>query len=310
MRGRAEFDMRWILLCLLVFNLLYFGWQFYLVPRDSGSRPVPAVDTVPAGQQGERLVLLKEVLTRTSQAAPPPSINRTVRHQVTVADEPAPVAEQAAPAVSPVAAAPEQPAEESSLQSESSSQDLSQQQPRQQSPQQPVLESLQAEPATVRNRLCAKIGPYDEAAMAEALVSGLEAEGVEPFVHADEVVYDLENWVLIPPLGSRAEALRMLRRLQSNKIDSYLITEGEFSNGISLGLFKQAASAQGVLARMTSAGYEAEIHQIERKKSRFWVGLSGEFEPAEMDQMLTQLVDDSEKINFSETLCEMFASTP
>lgn len=303
-REHPEFNMRWILLCLVFFNLLYFGWQFFLVPRGAVEPSVSVVTPTVDAPRGERLVLLKEVLTRSSQAAPPPSINRAIRQQ----EMPVTVQEPVPAAVPPgSASAPRRPVggEAAPVPADIASDDEESRR-LSDSPEPDEPDSGTA----VRDRICAKVGPYEEESLAEALVAGLEAEDVESVIRSDDVVYDVENWVLIPPLGSRAEALRMLRRLQSNKIDSYLITEGEFANGISLGLFKQSASAQGVLARMVSAGYEAEIHQLERKKARFWVGLSGEFEPGRIDQMLTQLVDDSEKIKFSESLCEMFASTP
>ncbi|MDX1695325.1 MAG: SPOR domain-containing protein [Ketobacteraceae bacterium] len=276
--------MRWIFLSLVLFNLLYFGWEFYVVPNhlepaesraDSAVRPTAAE---PEG--GERLVLLKEVLTTAGQSVPPPSINRLSRErQVQKAASQTPESPKAPPRVAGEPAT---------------------------SPESAASGAEDPAPAPV----CAKVGPFEDEARAQALLMSLEEMGADPVLRQDEVVLDVDNWVVIPPLGSRSEALRILRRLQSNKVDSYLISEGEFANGISLGLFKQPASAQGVLARMASAGYEAEIHQIKRTESRFWVGLTGGFEPGSTAQMLTQLVDDSEKIKFSETLCEMFASTP
>ena len=292
--------MRWILLCLIFFNGLYFGWEFYYAPaRNLATMAVSAEPQAPAAG---RIVLLREVLSTTSQAVPPPSINPQLRQkQLALGDPEVPdsgvgdvlvegeffhLSQEVVPSgridasVGSIALGGEDDG---------------------------VLGvSEQGGP----QQLCARIGPYDEESLARELLAALQAAGVNSDITEDAVIYDIDNWVIIPPAVNRAEALRLLRLLQDNKIDSYLITEGEFTNGISLGLFKQLGSAQGVLATMKSTGYEAEIHQIERFKKRFWVGFSGEFEPGFLQGMLTQLVDHSGKINFSETLCEIFASSP
>ena len=298
--------MRWILFSLILFNLLYFAWQFYLVPRHELPRSTSAdISTTPL--PGDRLVLVKEALDAGSPAAPPVSIDPKVRErQVRVA----PVEIGPADSGNPV---PNEPADKPLLQAEA---ELL---PDREAPPVEVAEPEAVAPGVrdevvvdepALSRVCVRVGPFADRVSAESLVANIEAKGFSPVIRQDEVVVDIDNWVIIPPLPDRPEALRMLRRLQGSKIDSYLITEGEFVNGISLGLFKQADSAQAVLAKMLSAGYDAEIRQIRRTQARFWVGLTGEFEPASIEPMLTQLVDDTEKINFSETLCEMFASTP
>ena len=63
--------MRWIFLCLISFNLVYFSWQQWLgseQPRQVISKPVAG------GHEGERLMLLTERLPEAGSAAPPPSI--------------------------------------------------------------------------------------------------------------------------------------------------------------------------------------------------------------------------------------------
>ena len=63
--------MRWIFLCLISFNLVYFSWQQWLEserPRQVISKPVAG------GQEGERLMLLTERLPEIGSPAPPPSI--------------------------------------------------------------------------------------------------------------------------------------------------------------------------------------------------------------------------------------------
>ncbi len=63
--------MRWIFLCLISFNLVYFSWQQWLEnerPQQIMSKPVGG------GQEGERLSLLTERLPEAGSSSPPPSI--------------------------------------------------------------------------------------------------------------------------------------------------------------------------------------------------------------------------------------------
>lgn len=159
-------------------------------------------------------------------------------------------------------------------------------------------------------RVCLSVGPFQDSADVDAVISSLGDNVITSSMSESEEPVSADNWVLIPSLGSRKEALKMLKVLQANKIDSYLVTEGVHSNAISLGLFKKASSAQGVLSKMRSAGYEAEIHVIERFEKRYTGVLMAEFEVGSAPKMLSQLIEDAEKINISKSLCEMFASIP
>lgn len=74
------------------------------------------------------------------------------------------------------------------------------------------------------------------------------------------------HWVIIPPLPSRAAGLAKLRQLQAAGIDSYLVTEGEQQNAISLGLFESQRAAQRVLEGRRKAGMAAELTLFKRTR--------------------------------------------
>jgi hypothetical protein len=79
-----------------------------------------------------------------------------------------------------------------------------------------------------------------------------------------------DYWVYIPPRVSRKVAIRLLRELQSNKIDSYLITDGELSRGLSLGFFTEEVRAQTVHRARVAQGYDARIRIVPREYTEFW----------------------------------------
>ena len=54
-------------------------------------------------------------------------------------------------------------------------------------------------------------------------------------------------------------------------IDSYVITEGAHSLGISLGVFSNLESADRIRLDMTAAGYEVDIVDIARMTRSYWI---------------------------------------
>ncbi len=239
--------MRWIFLCLISFNLVYFSWQQWLEseqPRQITPQPVAG------GHEGERLMLLTERLPEAGSAAPPPSIG---------------VAK-----VSPVHQAVDH-----------------------------VEHKKQA--------LCPHAGPFGTELDAVALVELLRVDGYLAQTQSVGISKEVDNWVLIPARISKRESMVLLKELQTKKIDSYLVAEGEHRNAISLGLFKKRSSAEGVQERMLAAGYESNIQTLERLTFEYWVKIDMSNEPQEREERLEKNILNGKNISFSKSLCETFA---
>lgn len=103
---------------------------------------------------------------------------------------------------------------------------------------------------------------------------------------------DIEYWVYLEPLASRQASVRQLKELQARKIDGYLITQGDLTNGISLGMFAREDSAQGVAERMSAAGYEPSIRAVERSQRLYWVVVDAGVRRLVDQALLQQLVED------------------
>jgi hypothetical protein len=97
----------------------------------------------------------------------------------------------------------------------------------------------------------------------------------------DVVTGEKDFRVLIPPATSPEEAFRKLRELQASNVDSYVITQGEYALGISLGVFSSASGAEVLQARVGSIGYDSEIIEIERQSRSYWI----EFVPEEFRRL-------------------------
>ena len=119
--------------------------------------------------------------------------------------------------------------------------------------------------------LCLVAGPWAERGQAEQLRADSADVASQGRVHAVTVRQDRLNWVYLPPQSRREEALAALRELQSRGVDSFIVSEGDDANAVSLGYFASEASARGLQVRMRNAGYPAEVRETWRDAVEYWV---------------------------------------
>ncbi|MGB1272571.1 MAG: SPOR domain-containing protein, partial [Endozoicomonas sp.] len=141
-----------------------------------------------------------------------------------------------------------------------------------------IAESSPPAPVSDGDAQCLFLGPFTSADQADQLQQRLFAIGVSSREKADQNDQQSDYWVHIPPLPSRDAAIRQLRELQAQKIDSFVITQGELANGISLGLFGHKESAENVSRRLMEAGYPVAIKSLPKAPEKWWLELNNEEE--------------------------------
>lgn len=100
--------------------------------------------------------------------------------------------------------------------------------------------STPADAAAPEAAVCLYLGSFEEETRARVVEQRLLSLDIQAEVRGVDAAAGLEYWVYLPPLASRQASLRQLRELQARRIDSYIITQGELANGISLGIFPAA----------------------------------------------------------------------
>ena len=139
---------------------------------------------------------------------------------------------------------------------------------------------------------CLSLGPIDTKEMAEQIYQRLNARNVVSEILKKDVLVSTDYWVIIPPRKSERQALRLLKQLQLANIDSYVVTQGDFSNANSLGLFTVENSAYRIKEKMEAAGFDSVVQEIPRRQIRYWV------EVGSTDFVLNGMFDDlNVKIN-------------
>lgn len=105
--------------------------------------------------------------------------------------------------------------------------------------------------------VCARAGGFEgRRAVAEAAL-WLQAQGAEVLEVRREEGRDSGPWrVYLPPLASREEAQAKLREIRSRGVrDVAVIRDGELANGVSFGVYREAANVQRRVAALDRLGY-------------------------------------------------------
>jgi hypothetical protein len=164
------------------------------------------------------------------------------------------------------------------------------------------------EPVAVSSEVCMFLGGFDQEDAAKLVEQRMIALDIQSQVRVVDAPAGLDYWVYLPPLASRQASLRQLKELQARKIDSYIITQGDLSNGISLGMFPRSESAESVMQRLREVGYEPQMRELPRAHRNFWVRVAPESRRLADDALLQSLARDFNGLQHQLMPCESVAS--
>ncbi|MBK1673745.1 hypothetical protein CKO35_10575 [Ectothiorhodospira shaposhnikovii] len=146
----------------------------------------------------------------------------------------------------------------------------------------PLLKLLNDEPSPVNvgmdgesgeGRLsCVSLGPFNSSQETAALQAGLSREGVAfsllPLTESRPISY----WVVLEPSGGRAGARAAVGTLTARGMnDHYIISDGPYRDGLSLGLFSEHARALTRLEQVRGVGLEPVIKTRYREVPVYWL---------------------------------------
>ncbi len=164
--------------------------------------------------------------------------------------------------------------------------------------------SVPVENSAPEAAVCLFLGSFDGRAQAEVVEQRLLSLDIRADVRSIDAAAGVEYWVYLPPLASRQASLRQLRELQARRIDSYIITQGELANGISLGIFPRSDSAGSVMQRLREVGYEPQMRELSRAHRSFWVRVAPESRRLADEYLLGKLAGDFAGLQHQLMPCE------
>lgn len=154
-----------------------------------------------------------------------------------------------------------------------------------------------------KSPLCWAVGPYQVELDAKNVLARMLAIDIPAFLDKQLVVVKEEFWVYLPPLPNKKQAIRKLKELQKRAIDSFIITEGDLANGISLGLFSKQSSVDRLIKDLKKKRIEPSIKPLQRTRGQYWVTapVNKEFI---MDANTQKRLTDDRKVDWKQIRCE------
>lgn len=156
--------------------------------------------------------------------------------------------------------------------------------------------------------ICHMIGPFKERISANQVKERLKAVDIVVNSYQISIPGQPDYWVHLGPMRSHKEAIDLLRELQAKNIDSFLITEGELVNGISLGFFTKEERAQAVLKQRRELGYDAKIRAVPRFSREIWEVFADEQYAKLTDDLWQKIKAGTQGLELRKNSCELIAS--
>jgi len=168
-----------------------------------------------------------------------------------------------------------------------------------------ALETAREQPTLVEAadelRFCLGLGPFENVISAQDVAERLTTIGYEIEMTAVDTPTGASDYrVVLPPLSSLQEAFRRLREFKSRDIDSYVITQGVDSQGISLGVFSSNSAAERYQQELTGMGYDVVVRVIPRVNRGYWVQIGQEMFP---EALLSEVTAEFIDVEVTETGC-------
>jgi hypothetical protein len=122
---------------------------------------------------------------------------------------------------------------------------------------------------------CETVGPLGERDVAEALRTALEERGAVASLRAASREVPSSYWVFLAPRSSREAAQELARALSEQGVrDLYVINEGEYRHGLSLGLFSEHERARRRVAELEALGHGPQIEARFRTQTVYWLDIA------------------------------------
>lgn len=153
------------------------------------------------------------------------------------------------------------------------------------------------------NSLCWAVGPYKIELDAKHLYARMTALDLKAQIKPQSILVKEEFWVYLPPLPNKKQAVRKLKELQKRKVDSFVVTEGELANGISLGLFSQQESVDRLLASLKKKKITPKVKNLKRTRDQYWVTTPVD-QQFSLDEKTQKRLLDGRKLDWKQIRCD------
>jgi len=151
--------------------------------------------------------------------------------------------------------------------------------------------------------LCPEIGPFVDKPSALLFATELQIAGIVTRLKSKNNINDLKYWVYLPISGGKKTAMLKLNDLREKQIESYLITKGELRGQVSLGVFNNLESANGLQSKLDALGIGTRLHKLSQRAKLFWLSVEADNLNDEQEQVLKEALDKQSEIKVVQSAC-------
>jgi hypothetical protein len=128
------------------------------------------------------------------------------------------------------------------------------------------------QPSRPNTYTCMALGPFATQVDMRNARSALTSQAARMRQRQEQTTQTTGWWVYLPGGGSRDKALEIGRRLAAANVGEYfVVSSGDQSNTISLGLFKDPANARRRREQVVAAGFPAQMTERTESVAEYWL---------------------------------------
>jgi hypothetical protein len=161
-------------------------------------------------------------------------------------------------------------------------------------PERPVAGEEPSDPATLPPEAvvsCWELSPFAVQALADEAAAALEEAGFTVQRSTIAIPGAPVYWVYVGPYESREAALAARRDIRGRGIDSFVITEGELVDSISLGVFSREELARNAQRQYRRQIDGVQVRRLERSTEGWSLWLEGPVVAEHPGRVLQRLPD-------------------
>jgi hypothetical protein len=129
-----------------------------------------------------------------------------------------------------------------------------------------------APPPRPNTYTCMALGPFATQVDMRNARSALTSQAARMRQRQEQTTQTTGWWVYLPGGGTRDKALELGRRLAAANVGEYfVVSSGDQSNTISLGLFKDPANARRRREQVVAAGFPAQMTERTESVAEYWL---------------------------------------
>ena len=129
-----------------------------------------------------------------------------------------------------------------------------------------------AQPPRQTSYTCMALGPFATPIDLRNARTALTSQAARMRSRQEQTTQTTGWWVYLPGGGNRDKALELARRLTAANVGEYfIVSTGDQSNTISLGLFKDPANARRRRDQVVTAGFPAQMSERTEAVPEYWL---------------------------------------